>query len=232
MILVPDGSDFDEWRQRHSFTRLLPASADVVPELYDQRRARYEQDVSKVACFVEASRVGQLVLAEVRAPVRVKPFYPRTACEVNASVSQSGNEIYFTPAFYRGGGHGTCGSHPSRADSTLLHELIHVIRKRGGFPNRAMRRWYDSEEEVFAVMVQNYYNQERGLTPRRSHHGFAPLTVTDRIWLGQSPDGRRSYRDFVERFVADHEKLAEGLAGLGVRFDPIGRVLASAAAAA
>lgn len=238
MLIVPDGSAFDDWRELRSFTRFLPAWADCVPEFYGGSRALYEQDVLKVAHFVEASRVGQLVLGEVRTRVRVTPYYPKSPCEVNAEVPPGGNTIFFTPALYWAGSRRPasrrgCPRSPSRSDSALLHELIHVIRRRAGHPSgRRVGRWYFSEEEVFAVLVQNYYNQERSLPPRRSHHGFAPLTVTDRIWLRQSPDERRTYRDFVERFVNDHETLARGLAALDVGFNPIARVTGQAASAA
>jgi hypothetical protein len=61
-------------------------------------------------------------------------------------------------------------------DDTLVHELVHSLREMRGqftlFPTRT--KGYDNEEEYFAVLIQNIYASEKGLTIfRRDHLGYA-----------------------------------------------------------
>ena len=59
-------------------------------------------------------------------------------------------------------------------DDTLLHELVHSLREMQGkftqYPTRT--KGYDNEDEFFAILVQNIYASEKGITIlRRDHTG-------------------------------------------------------------
>lgn len=63
-------------------------------------------------------------------------------------------------------------------DDTLVHELVHALRDVRGqllqVPTRSKN--YDNEEEFFAILVQNVYASEKGMTIlRHDHHGNAAL---------------------------------------------------------
>jgi hypothetical protein len=62
------------------------------------------------------------------------------------------------------------------ADDTLVHELVHSFRHMRGqqtlYPTRT--KGYANEEEYFAILVQNIYASEKGMTLlRRDHKGWA-----------------------------------------------------------
>ena len=63
-------------------------------------------------------------------------------------------------------------------DDILLHELVHSLREMHGqltlYPTRT--KGYDNEDEFFAILVQNIYASEKGITIlRRDHHGGSAI---------------------------------------------------------
>ena len=121
-------------------------------------------------------------------------------------------------------------------DDTLLHELVHALREaRGQFSQVPV--WdprYDNQEEYFAILVQNTYASEKGMTIlRRDHKDKAALRdarSTSEGFLGR--DERPLAKDqlenrlLVQRFARENFGLCQQIANrVTARFNPIGEYL-------
>jgi hypothetical protein len=99
----------------------------------------------------------------------------------------SDSEVHFSPedfqgsrppvCYYRKTPAGPCLAGTSYAqntgpDDTLVHELVHSLREMRGQFNRVPTRTtgYENQEEYFAILLQNIYASEKGLTIFRGNH--------------------------------------------------------------
>jgi hypothetical protein len=99
------------------------------------------------------------------------------------------------PCYYRKAPAGPC-LYPSyaqnvRPDDMLVHELVHSLREMRGQLNLIPTRnaIYDNQEEYFAILLQNIYASEKGLTMfRGNHRSYGPLPKslsTSETFLGK-----------------------------------------------
>jgi SAM-dependent methyltransferase len=120
-------------------------------------------------------------------------------------------------------------------DDTLLHELVQPLRQMRGlwtaYPTRT--RGYDNEE-YFAILVQNTYGSEKGLTTlRRDHHGGTalkgPLATSEGfLRKGQRPLSLEQLENglLVRKLVNECTELCKNIAGrVTAKFNPIGEYL-------
>jgi hypothetical protein len=99
----------------------------------------------------------------------------------------SDSEVHFSPAdfhasrppvcYYRKTPAGPCLAGVSYAQNTgpddaLVHELVHSLREMRGQLNLVPTRTtgYENQEEYFAILLQNIYGSEKGLTIFRGNH--------------------------------------------------------------
>jgi len=121
-------------------------------------------------------------------------------------------------------------------DDTLLHELVHALRYMRGhytaYPTRIPE--YDNEEEYFAILLQNTYGSEKGLTVlRRHHHGFTTMksslaTSEGFLGKGQRPLSfeQLENRLLVRKFTNECFALCQNInTRVRAAFNPIGEFL-------
>jgi hypothetical protein len=120
----------------------------------------------------------------------------RGACDSEVHYSPEEFQGPLPSCFYRQAPAGPClvPSHYAQnvgPDDYLVHELVHSLRQMRGqlnlVPTRTMG--YENQEEYFAILLQNIYASEKGLTIlRRDHYGDGPLPKslsTSETFLGK-----------------------------------------------
>jgi hypothetical protein len=126
-------------------------------------------------------------------------------------------------------------------DDLLVHELVHSIREMRGqlMLNPTRTKGYENEEEYFAVLVQNIYASEKGMTIlRRDHIGHGAQqrglsTSEGFLGKGQRPLGMEQLENrlLVGRFVNDCTALCRNIhVHVTAAFNPIGEYLGNRAA--
>jgi hypothetical protein len=124
-------------------------------------------------------------------------------------------------------------------DDTLVHELVHALRDMRGqslqIPTRSKE--YDNEEEFFAILVQNVYASEKGMTIfRQDHHGHAALpsrlsTSEKFLGKGQRPLTLEELenRFLVSKFVRQNHDVCRSILGrVRAAFNPISEFMLNA----
>jgi len=124
------------------------------------------------------------------------------------------------------------------ADDTLLHELVHSFRHTRGqqtrYPTRT--KGYGNEEEYFAILVQNIYASEKGLTLlRRDHMGWAAQqeslsTSEGFLGLNQRPLSLEQLENrlLVRKFATECFALCKNIqTHVRAAFNPIGAYLSN-----
>lgn len=118
-------------------------------------------------------------------------------------------------------------------DDALVYELVHALRRVEGRATRnlTLTEGYGDEEEYFAVLVQNTYASEKGLTVLRRGGPFGAedggLPETSETFLGKgqrrlSPEQLEN-RQLVSKFVGEHPALCQSLATqVETAFNPVG----------
>jgi len=124
------------------------------------------------------------------------------------------------------------------ADDTLLHELVHTFRQTRGQQtfNPTRTKGYGNEEEYFAILVQNIYASEKGMTLlRRDHKGWAAQqaslsTSEGFLGLNQRPLSLEQLENrlLVRKFTTECFALCKNIQ-MRVRaaFNPIGAYLSN-----
>jgi hypothetical protein len=108
-------------------------------------------------------------------------------------------------------------------DEVLLHELLHAYRKVKGSYNKISfskpDKLYDSNEELFAILISNVYMSDNGKTKfRKDHAGFEELPSK---WA--TSDGFLKDSDFfnyIETFWITDNPLTASLANSTAAFNP------------
>jgi hypothetical protein len=118
-------------------------------------------------------------------------------------------------------------------DDALVYELVHALRRVEGRAthNLTLTEGYGDEEEYFAVLVQNTYASEKGVTVHRRGGPFGAedsgLPETSETFLGKgqrrlSPEQLEN-RQLVSKFVSEHPALCQSLATqVETAFNPVG----------
>lgn len=176
----------------------------------------YEQDVVSILRQLvhDRSGIGRWVMDEVERNCYIVPSIPLGT--LSRSSSALIGKIDFTPAHYRR----PFDSPGKDPDTVLVHEIVHVGRRQAGIPDGPGFTGYLTEDEVYAVLVGNYYCQAHGRPMRRDHDEHGYLTIDDRTWLNQ-PLGNGTHRTYVEKFIQQQDRLAKRLSSLPNRFNPI-----------
>jgi hypothetical protein len=139
----------------------------------------------------------------------------------------SNAEISFTPIKYtrycRQNKAHKAGAQP---DEVLFHEMTHATREmRGIFNPLPLGFMYDTEEEFFAIVMQNIYASETGrpYDIRESHHGREHLTTdTNATFLPKADMTDYRYR-LVAKLVHQEPKMCRELVRVHAHFNPIRR---------
>jgi hypothetical protein len=165
----------------------------------------------------------------------------------------SDSEVHFSPedfqspppCYYRKAPAGPClyPSYPQNLgpDDILVHELVHSLREMRGQLNCIPTRTtgYDNQEEYFAILLQNIYASEKGLTIlRRNHHGFAPMqkslsTSETFLGKGQRPLSTEQLenRQLVTRLTNECLTLCRNIVShVRAAFNPISEYLRNSSA--
>jgi hypothetical protein len=118
-------------------------------------------------------------------------------------------------------------------DDGLLHEVIHALRRVQGLATRnlILTEGYGDEEEYFAILVENTYASEKGLTVFR-HHGLGEAVSGDQAITSETFLGKGRCRLFPEqmenrylvgKFVREHPGLSRCFATqVDTAFNPVG----------
>jgi hypothetical protein len=118
-------------------------------------------------------------------------------------------------------------------DDALVHELVHALRRTQDLATRSptLTEGYGDREEYFAILVENTYASEKGVTIFRRHGlggaGPGDQAMTSETFLGK---GRRRLlleqmenRHLVGKFVRQHPGLSRCLATqVDTAFNPVG----------
>lgn len=198
---------------------------DEVVKLYGNHRNfadRYEQQLQRLILDIGSTNIGVAMMSELSYRLLIQPYFFQLRPNAEADSSTFGRYILITPSLYP----------PHRnVAAVFLHELVHILRRRARLPpGKAIGRDYSSHDEFYAVLVQNYYLQNRGLTMRRAHRisdpQKDPLRLGTNAWLNAIQSGTRTHQFYVEQFIKDHTPLAKKLANLCTGpFNPIDKVL-------
>ena len=139
--------------------------------------------------------------------------------------------INFTPGMYANGGacqmfYAPRSQFTPSEEEVLLHELVHGARiaslklKLGSSEHTGLAM-YDSEEEFFAVLVENIFQSEvKSGHLRSSHTGFMEM---DKNLAGSLAFFQVSGNAFqkIEKFATQNPGLAKALAHIEVPFNPL-----------
>jgi hypothetical protein len=118
-------------------------------------------------------------------------------------------------------------------DDGLVRELIHALRRVQGLAtrNHTLTEGYGDEEAYFAILVENTYASEKGLTVFRRHGlggaGPGEQAVTSETFLGKGrcqlfPEQMEN-RYLVSKFVREHPGLGRCFATqVDTAFNPVG----------
>jgi hypothetical protein len=223
----------------------------------------YEKSVLELLNKLWGSWTGWAVLRGILDTTKTVTIVPYTAADRKEMGSRnafargtsswfgpkaSDSEVHFSPeefqspppCYYRKEPAGPC-LFPTYAqnqgpDDLLIHELVHSLRHTRGQLNLVPTRTagYDNQEEYFAILLQNIYASEKGLTVlRRNHHGFWPMlkslsTTETFLGKGQRPLSTEQLenRQLVSRLTNECLTLCRNvLTHVRAAFNPISEYL-------
>ena len=162
-------------------------------------------DTTKTVAIVPYSAADRKKMGSGNAYARAKSSWAASPLP-GFGPKGSDSEVHFSPedfqasrppvCYYRKTPAGPCLAGTSFAQNTgpddnLVHELVHSLREMRGQFNRIATRTtgYENQEEYFAILLQNIYASEKGLTIlRRDHYGDGPMLKslsTSETFLGK-----------------------------------------------
>jgi hypothetical protein len=108
-------------------------------------------------------------------------------------------------------------------DEILLHELLHAYRRVKGSYNKLPftkpDKAYDSNEELFAILITNIYMSENGKTKlRKDHAGFTELPAKWATSQGFLSDS--DFFNYIEAFWLSDNALTTAVALSTATFNP------------
>jgi hypothetical protein len=139
--------------------------------------------------------------------------------------------INFTPGMYAQGGacqkaYQPVSDYTPSEDEVLLHELVHGARivslhlSLGPAAEKGLMM-YDSDEEFFAVLVENIYQSELKSGPLRSSHtGFLEMDKNLQDSLAFFQVSGNAFEK-IEKFAKQNSGLAQALSKVEVPFNPL-----------
>jgi len=225
-----------------TFMGLIRLTGDL---LKGRDRVQWEATVLKNLNEIHSSRTGRAIFNQIRRShrsVTIAPFYSQ---EVNAySQGKNAKDMYYKGRPVRGGegltheakysggvewGVGTGkGSDvivrytPWRFTAaeqavTLLHELEHSAEQcQGVLFSNAIDWCFDTASEFDAILVENIFRSERGMTLRKDHHGWSVLK-TNEMMVPQVDALKRVISSFRARLPL----LAHELAKIDTPYNPL-----------
>ncbi len=215
----------------------LPPSPNPAPDLVWENAAR--GDLQKIA----STKVGNALLSSIRwhgIPVTIQPM-PAGSCGdgtwpaddyippgQNSNLS-TGPAIWYSPgnhdlshkceAKYK-----TFGQIRIEGHEVLLHELVHAFRMVSSKFNKLGAgkgfAFYNTTEEVNAVVVQGIYASERGTAIRASHTRHFPIDKELDTSFEFFQSGTDSYR-YIKDFCIQNPGFTRMVARVYTRFNPL-----------
>jgi hypothetical protein len=193
-----------------------------------------------------SSRVGKAVLSAIRWHGVSVTIQPAKGCGARTwpieddlklnkagplQISQ-GVSIWFSPenhvlgnaceARYTG-----LGQFHMESNEVLLHELVHAVRMVSfKFDLDALKAVgkglanFDTNEEVYAVLVQGIYASERKTPVRSSHTGHFEIDPELNGSLAFFKTGTETFQ-YVRQFCQDNPGLTQAIADVDVPFNPL-----------
>ena len=107
----------------------------------------------------------------------------------------------------------------------LLHELVHAFRMASFRLDRSVKAtkgfaFYDTREEIYAVLIQGIYASERGTGIRASHTRHFPIDPKLDSSLEFFRSGSEAFK-IVENFCKENPGFTKMVAEVRTRFNPI-----------
>ena len=106
----------------------------------------------------------------------------------------------------------------------LLHELVHAFRqtsfKFAGKPVGKGFSFYNTNEEIYAILVQGIYASERGKAVRTTHVGHFPIDKQLEGSFEFFKTGTEAF-EHVKNFCTDNPGFTKAIARVRTDFNPI-----------
>ncbi|MBC8164564.1 MAG: hypothetical protein H7Y20_01685 [Bryobacteraceae bacterium] len=174
-------------------------------------REHFEADVGKILDSLWVSETGGPVLRALGSTpgmVRIlpRPSAPGQHVNSEARVDVLVGNISFEPAAF------SSKLNQLSASETLLHELVHVVRRfTGHMRTETTNDAYENIEEYYAIVVENVYRSEFRMVGLRGGHGSESLPPKQRdsaaVFLSAGQNRKR-----LERLRRENPDLFNGIA--------------------
>jgi hypothetical protein len=178
--------------------------------------------------------VGQTIFRALPAEktIVIVPFDDNSVCNANASeatIFERGQaRVRFDPVMWAAGSACSVSNvgPGSAQDEILLHELLHALRRvRGSYDrqpfNVAPDKLFDTNEELFSILITNVYMSEK-VRPslRRDHSGFTPLPAKWATSEGFVADS--DFSGWIQKFWSADKVFIESIGRLALpAFNPL-----------
>src|SRR5262245_39913746 len=215
----------------------FPAPKILAPDL--NWLARVRGDILTIL----KTRVGTALLSSIKwhgIIVTIQPLEPGICGEGtwpidddlhagNPMVTQ-GSTIWFNPdqhdlAHACEARHRVFGQLHIESHEVLLHELVHAFRMASFKLDKGVRAakgfaFYDTREEIYAVLVQGIYASERGTGIRASHTRHFPIDEQLESSLNFFKSGTDAFT-IVKEFCQDNPGFTRMISRIETHFNPI-----------